>query len=100
VGAGRERTVPDAGDVSAYRDAGQAAVQERTVPDAGDRQVSAPDIDRVGDDNLTTRTSVFRDGDRAVAVVRVIELGLHHSGRPQDQQQQQQLARCFGPTFV
>ncbi len=68
-----------------HRDRAQAgAVIERKVPDAGDRQA----IDRAGNDHRPAWAGVSRDGDRAV-IGRVIELGLHHGGQSQEQQQQQ-----------
>jgi hypothetical protein len=56
---------------------GLSAFRERIFPDAGDWQA----IDCAGDGHSTNtaRTSVSRDGDRAV-IGRVNELGLHCGG--------------------
>ena len=67
------------------RDAGHCTAIERIVADAGDQQA----INRIGD-GYRTATSVSADIERAIVIGRVSELGLHHDGQRQKEQQWQQ----------
>ena len=69
-----ERIIPNAGDAAGNGDAGQAgAVEERPIPDADDGQAA----NGGWNGHSPARPCVAGDGASAVAIVGVIELGLH-----------------------
>lgn len=83
----------DVGNTIGDRNAGHASTAESTFISGDDGDWKA--IGYAGDDYCAARTGVFGDSDRAI-IGHESELGLHHSGQRQEQQEQQRFCGAGG----